>query len=205
MDWEVDSHLFHQACRGDHEAFWRLMLPFRGLIYSVAYGMLGDKEQAQDQLHDVLVLAYRSISNVREPSHLATWLHSVTRNHILDTMRREQRLRAAARDLAPEATGAVEVIAFAGRAEREASLVRLEAALVGLPEPFRIILGLKYMNQYSCRQIAEILGLSTEAVKSRLFEARKLLRKQIEIPAPGEQADAGPENRNQEGAYHEMR
>ncbi|HNY26702.1 MAG TPA: RNA polymerase sigma factor [Candidatus Sumerlaeota bacterium] len=204
MTWEVDPQLFHRACRGDREAFWHLMLPFRGLVYSVALGMCGNDEQAQDHLHDVLLLAYRSISNVREPQHLGSWLHSVTRNHILDVMRREQRLRAVTRDLAPDEAGA-EVLPFFAVADREASLGRLEAAMARLPEPFRVVLGMKYMNQYSYRQIAEILGLSAEAVKSRLFEARKLLRKQTEAMAPGEKSGTVTESQNEEGVYHEMR
>jgi len=44
-----------------------------------------------------------------------------------------------------------------------------------------VILGMKYMNDYSCNEIAEILGISLSAVKSRLFEARKLLRRKTEI------------------------
>jgi RNA polymerase sigma-70 factor (ECF subfamily) len=198
MTWEVDPQLFHRACRGDREAFWSLILPFRGLIYSVALGMCGNEEQAQDQLHDVLLLAFRSISNVREPQHLASWLHSVTRNHILDVLRREKRLRAVTRDLAPDEAGA-QVLPFCVVAEREASLGRLEAAMARLPEPFRVVLGLKYMNQYSYRQIAEILGLSAEAVKSRLFEARKLLRKQTEAMACAEENGQVATSQNEEG------
>ncbi len=61
------------------------------------------------------------------------------------------------------------------------------------------------MNQYSYRQIAEILGLPAETVKSRLFEARKLLRKQTEAMTPGEESGEVTESQNEEGVYHEMR
>ena len=62
---------------------------------------------------------------------------------------------------------------------KEEQLQQLEKALVTLPEPFRIILSMKYMNHYSYKQIAAVLDISIEAVKSRLFEARKLLARRM--------------------------
>ena len=64
-----------------------------------------------------------------------------------------------------------------------------EADLRQLPEPFRVILALKYMNAYSCREMAEILDISISAVKSRLFEARKLLRRTTERLAAEKKED----------------
>ena len=72
------------------------------------------------------------------------------------------------------------VVPVAELMEKEERLSHMEEALGHLPEPFRVILGMKYMNDYSCREIADILDISVSAVKSRLFEARKLLRKMTE-------------------------
>jgi len=170
----VDPGLFRRAIQGDRDAFWQLVLPFRGLIYSVAFGSLRNHERAEDELHDVLLIAFRSLSSLRDPAKLPNWLYSITRNHVLDTQRREQRLHKALETAAREPAL---VVPLSDSAEREEALVRMEEALRHLPEPFRVILGLKYMNDYSCREIADILGLPDTTVKSRLFEARKLLRK----------------------------
>ena len=180
---DVDIKLFERAAVGDRKAFWQLMLPYRGLIYSVAFGMLKDHEQAQDQLHDILLSAFRSISNVRQPDRFASWLHSLTRNHILDHIRRQQRHRRA---LVGAQTVLTTVVPVAELIEKEAWLDRMEDALGRLPEPHRIVLTMKYISQYSCREIARILEISESAVKSRLFEARKLLRKLTEEQAGGE-------------------
>jgi RNA polymerase sigma-70 factor (ECF subfamily) len=96
---------------------------------------------------------------------------------MLERVRREQRQRRAVATLARQPAP---VVVVAEIREREAWLERMEGEIRRLPEPFRIILGLKYLNESSCREIAEILGLSVPAVKSRLFEARKLLRKRME-------------------------
>jgi len=179
----VDRELFEQATRGDREAFWRLVLPYRGLIYSVAFGMLHSHERAEDLLHDVLLTAWGALSNLRDPAKLSSWLYAITRNRIMDLARREERLRAA---LHEQARGAA-VVPVREMLEREAWLDRMEASIARLPEPFRVILALKYMNDYSCREIAEILDLSVAAVKLSLFEARKLLRKLTESLAAKEE------------------
>ncbi len=175
---EVDTDLFERAATGDRDAFWRLLLPYRGLIYSVALGMLKNHERAEDQLHDVYLTAFRSIRNLRDPKKLPSWLYSVTRNHIYDHMRREMRLRKASREAATAQLA--RVVPVSELAEKEAWFTQMEEAMAHLPEPFRVILGMKYMNDYSCKEIAEILHISVSAVKSRLFEARKLLRKRTE-------------------------
>lgn len=184
----VDPQLFERAARGDRDAYWRLIGSYRGLIYSVARGMLRDHEQAEDQLHEVLLTAFRSLPSLRKPDRLPSWLYSLTRNHIMDRMRRERRIREAASVQAAEQ--AFQVVSVAEMGEREAWMVRMEQAMNRLPEPFRIILAMKYMNNFSCREIAEVLEISVSATKSRLFEARKLLRKMTEQIAKDEDREA---------------
>jgi len=169
---------FKKALRGDQDSFWALIEPHSGLIYSVAFGILKDPEQAQDILHEVYIEAFKSISNLRKANRLPAWLHSLTRNLCYNIIRKSIRaeqgkvqvLRAR-----PKVVPIDEVLI------KEEELKQLQIALGELPESFRIILGMKYMNQknfshcYSCKEIAGILDISVEAVKSRLFEARKLL------------------------------
>jgi RNA polymerase sigma-70 factor (ECF subfamily) len=172
----VDRKLFSEACQGDRTAFWKLVVPYRGLIYSVAYGMLRNPQRAEDQVHDVFLIAFRSLTSLRVPERLPNWLYSMTRNHICDLMRREERFRKAVREI----TETAEVVHLSQIREKEEWMDLMDAAMRQLPESFRVILGLKYFNDYSCQEIAEILDISVAAVKSRLFEARKLLRKKTE-------------------------
>lgn len=179
---ESNAELFKQAKHGDADAFWKLVSPYRGLVYSVALGILKDSERAEDQLHDVLVTAFKSLGNLRDPAKLASWLHSLTRFRTMELIRKEQRLRTAMH----QSAALPRVVSVAEMAEKEQWLTHMEDALNHLPEPFRVILGMKYMNDYSCKEMAEILDISIPAVKSRLFEARKLLRKMTEALAAKE-------------------
>jgi len=118
--------------------------------------MLHSHERAEDLLHDVLLTAWGALSNLRDPAKLSSWLYAITRNRIMDLARREERAARGAPRAGPRRGGR----AGARMLEREAWLDRMEASIARLPEPFRVILALKYMNDYSCREIAEILDLS---------------------------------------------
>lgn len=73
--------------------------------------------------------------------------------------------------------------------QKEAWLATMETAIDEMPEPFRVVLALKYMNEYSYEQIAEMVGISLGAVRSRLFEARKLLKTKTESLAQAREVD----------------
>ncbi|MCE5229754.1 sigma-70 family RNA polymerase sigma factor [bacterium] len=170
---------------GDRDAFWRLVAPHRGLIFATALGMLKDPEAAEDLLHETLLAAARSIGSLREAPCLPGWLHTMTRNLALDMIRRQRRRRKVMAEAAREAR----VVPSDEWVQKEAWLTTMEAAIDELPEPFRVVLALKYMNEYSYEQIAEVLGISLGAVRSRLFEARKLLKQKTESLAQAREVD----------------
>lgn len=170
---------------GDREAFWRLIGPHRGLIFATAIGMLKDPEAAEDLLHETLLTAARSIGTLRELPCLPGWLHTMTRNLALDTIRRQQRRRKAMATAARE----TRIVPASEWTEKEAWLTTMETAINDLPEPFRVVLALKYMNDYTYEQIAATLGITLGAVRSRLFEARKLLKHKTEALAQAREAE----------------
>jgi len=169
--------LFDLASQGDQESFWKIIEPHGGLIYSVALGIMKDPETARDIIHEVYLRAYRDLHNLRHPNRLPSWLHTLTRNLCYDIIRKrsieEKKIPALIHER-PRIVPISDVLI----SEEETRI--LEAALAELPEPFRIVIGMKYMNHMKCREIAAILEISVEAVKSRLFEARKLLMSRME-------------------------
>ncbi|MCX7767064.1 MAG: RNA polymerase sigma factor, partial [Candidatus Sumerlaeia bacterium] len=144
----------------------------------------------------VYLEAYRSLGNLRNPGKLSSWLNTLTHNLCYESLRKKTRARQKMGEVflqRPRVMLVYEVLV------KEEELKQLESALNALPEPFRVIIALKYMNQYSCAEIANILGISIAAVKSRLFEARKLLASKMT-------AVITPKNLNVNGGSHnEMR
>lgn len=182
---EVFQIHFNKAANGDEESFWVLIEPYGGLIYSVAFGILNDPEQAQDILHEAYISAFHSLNSLRNPNRLAAWLYSLTRNLCYNTLTKKSLANQRVSEIGryqPRVIPINEVLV------KEEELRQLEKAICALPEHFRIILGMKYMNNYTYKEIAKALDISIETVKSRLYEARKLLtrrmKKSIEVCKP---------------------
>lgn len=167
--------LYERSLEGDTEAFWELIRPSERLIFSAALGVMRDPERAQDVVHDVYVRAFSTLGNLRSPTKLNWWLYSMGRNVAHEHLRRQGRQERIKGD--PRSHP--EVISVSEMMIAEEELRMLTEAMDGLPEAHREVLTLKYMNHFSCKEIAETLDIGVEAAKSRLFEARKLLRKRM--------------------------
>lgn len=171
MPEEGTRALLARALEGDTTAFWQLAERHQRMIYATAFGILRDHDMASDVVHDVYIRAFSTLGNLRSPDALGAWLHKMARNMSYEKLRKAGRLeREAERALPPL------VISVPDLLIREEELRLLEQALNELPENHRIVLGFKYMDHMSCRQIAETLDIGIEAAKSRLFEARRALR-----------------------------
>ena len=165
------SAVYRRAVSGVPEAFWELVRPFERIVFSTALGVVRDPDRAQDVVHDTWVRAFSTLGNLRSPDKVGPWLHSMARNIAHETIRKAERM---VRNLSQAPSPEIVSVPSLMMAKEELQL--LEVQLRELPEPHRVVLSLKYMNNLSCLQIAELLGIGIEATKSRLFEARRALR-----------------------------
>lgn len=164
--------LLQRAIAGDSTAFWELVGPHERTVFAVAYGVLRDPERAQDVVHDTWVRAFSTLGGIREASKVSSWLYGMARNIAHEHMRkdiRQEKIVAAS----PADAKVISIPDIMMEAEDRAWLAK---ALDQLPEPHRVVIAMKYMNNLSCKEIADTLDIGVEAAKSRLFEARKALR-----------------------------
>jgi len=170
------------AARGDQEAFARLVDATRTLVCSIALAILRDVEASRDVAQDVFLSAWRDLGKLRNPASFLPWLRQMTRNrahHVLRDRVRSRRVisDAEADDLMAAATdprpGAGEILL----ADEEKRL--LAEALEALSDESREVVTLYYREGRSVRQVADLLGLSEEAVKQRLTRARSRLRREM--------------------------
>jgi RNA polymerase sigma-70 factor (ECF subfamily) len=157
-------------------------------IYNLARRMLGSDSDAEDITQDVLVQVIRHLGNFRGESALATWLHRITVNAAL-AHRSKRAVREGHRLREP-------VEAFVEGDHRETPVRRwwvgpeeqalnretqqlIEEAITRLPVTYRDVFVLSDVEGLPNAEIAELLGLSVAAVKSRLHRARLLMRKAL--------------------------
>ena len=168
---------------GDEAAFRLLIRKYQSKIYSIAYGITLDREESLDIVQDVFIKVYQKIHLFREESSLSTWLHRITVNLCLNWKRRwlrrfkwhHQPLEIEDGGDYPE-LGTVEDLPETLYEQKELKKLLWEQ-LKELPEEARAVFVLKEMEGLSYDEIAETLRIKTGTVSSRLFYARKKLRK----------------------------
>jgi RNA polymerase sigma factor (sigma-70 family) len=167
-----------KAARGDQDAFASLVDRTRALVCSIAMAILRDIDASQDVAQDVYLSAWRDLRKLRAPGSFLPWLRQMTRNrahHVLRSTVRRRRVFAA--------DDTDRLVESAATAETPASQLlederqrRLAGAIDELPEDAREVVTLYYREGQSVQQVADLLGMSQDAVKQRLSRARTKLR-----------------------------
>jgi len=164
---QISEDLLEALRRSEPGAFDELVRSTHQIVYTLAYRITGNHEDAKDVSQEVYVRAWRGLRNFRGDANLGTWLHRITVNCALtSTRRRSRRPIPVPDDALPE-----EAIAPADVTDRDI----LERALRGLSEDDRIAVVLKDIEGWTCEEIADKLGTTEGAIKVRVFRARQKL------------------------------
>ena len=141
-------------------------------MYTVAYRLAGNDEDAQDTVQEALIRVRRGLERY-EPGSLEGWLARIVTNVFLDEVRRRRRRPTDALPDDPERV----LPASPGADEVSTQLSDdIQAALAALPEEFRVPVVLCDVADQSYEQIAASLGIPVGTVRSRLHRGRRMLR-----------------------------
>jgi RNA polymerase sigma-70 factor (ECF subfamily) len=156
-------------------------------VYTMAYRLTGDPEEAKDLSQDVFVRVYRNLDKY-EPGTFEGWLYRITKNLFLDRVRRRKRVRM---EPLPDEEWKQPEEEEPGPAERlEAGVLRgdIEEAITELPPDFRTAVVMCDVQGLTYEEIADATGWPLGTVRSRIHRGRKLLRKALTpAPVPGAQ------------------
>ena len=168
QDWE----LVRRSQAGDTEAFGELVTKYRTKIFTMVYGVVRNDHDARDLVQEGFLKAWRSIHRFEGRSSFYTWLHSLTMNVTIYSLRRTQRRQEVELDDAiPSFLPGPGV-----NCQRTEIRERVNAALAKLSPDHRAVVVLKELEGLQYHEIAEVLNLSMGTVMSRLFYARKHLQ-----------------------------
>ena len=181
---DVDPALVRACQRGERGALDELIRATYADVYRLARRMLADPDEAADATQEVFVRVMRSVVGFRGDAAFGTWLHRVTVNVCLTTLRKRSRAREAG-TVAGRTPFAMpdDVMAIAGddalpddRAATADLARRSEAALATLSEEARAVVVLRDIEGLSTKEVAEVLGVTESVVKVRLHRAHARLR-----------------------------
>ena len=181
----TDQQLVDGARAGDRASLERLLERHERQVYRFGLKMCRDPEAAKDVLQETLIAAARTVKDFRGASSPSTWLYAIARSFCIKQRRRskfapehEESIDAAGAD------GEVLQIADPGRPADDALAGRqvelaLEKAIGELDPMYREVLLLRDVEGLSAAEVAEAIGVSVEAVKSRLHRARVAVREKV--------------------------
>lgn len=163
-----------RAREGDVKAFEELYHHHVGRIYALCLRMCGESSEADEMTQAVFVRAWEKLGQFRGESALASWLHRLAVNTILDSWRARGRQRE--RVVTLEALHRVQD-PRPDPSRRRA--IDLERALRALPPGARTVFVLHDVQGYRHREIADLTGLAVGTCKAQLHRARRLLRQAL--------------------------
>jgi RNA polymerase sigma-70 factor (ECF subfamily) len=188
----TDSELLDLARAGDRPALEALLERHQRQVYRFGLKMCRDEEDAKDVVQDTLLAMARNVRDFRGASSVSTWLYSIARSFCIKKRRRSK--------FAPEheeTMTSVELeagrVADPRRLQDESLAGRqieaaLERAIASLEPMYREILVLRDVEGLTAPEVAEVTGLTVEAVKSRLHRARVQVRELVSpllgVPEP---------------------
>jgi RNA polymerase sigma-70 factor, ECF subfamily len=168
--------IIQRAQSGDVDAFEQLYRAHVPAIHALCRRMCGDDREARDLVQDVFVRAWERLRSFRGHSTLATWLHRLAVNVVLETW------RASKRD-ALRMIDDPEGLAFGatGRDTNADAAMDVAAALARLPRGSRTVFVLHDIEGYSHDEIALMTGIAAGTSRTQLFRARRALAKMLRL------------------------
>jgi len=177
-----DRKLVEEILAGRTAALEGLFVKYRERIYRICYRVVFNRDDALDLTQDVFLKALRAIETFKKESSFYTWLCQIAVNASIDFLRRKGRGPKVSFDeiVFDEAKIADIKSLTSSTPVKQLELKEMGRlvghALRGLSEDHRAVFSLFAMNEFSYREIADIMGCPEGTVMSRLFYARKKLR-----------------------------
>jgi RNA polymerase sigma-70 factor (ECF subfamily) len=138
-------------------------------VYRIAYGLTQSRADAEDVVQDLFLGLPRALRSYRGEGSLEGWIRQIAVRTALMRLRSGKRRREDPLEAAPESSGSHSQPA-------PVEHIALERALALLPESLRVVFVLKVVEGYEHEEIAELLAITPELSRVRLFRARRELR-----------------------------
>lgn len=168
-----------QAAAGDSEAFAEIYRQFQHVVYRFGLAMTGSEAAAEDIAQETFVALFRDLARYDpDRASFTTYLYGIVRNLSRERLRRDRRFLSL--DVLTPARSASDAATPAAAIEGAQLAGQVRTALNRLPARYRELIVLCDLHGMSYADAAQVIGISTAAVRSRLHRGRQLLRRQLE-------------------------
>ncbi len=180
---------------GDRPGFEHLVRDYGGRLLATARRLLHNNEDARDAVQDAFLSAVRSLDRFDGDARLSTWLHRIVINAALMKLRarrrsRERPIEELLPSFLPDGHHTERVLAWEDPCDlalqRQETRDFVRTSIDRLPEDYRVVLVMRDIEGLDTKEVAGLLGISTDAVKTRLHRARQALRTVLDPYGRGE-------------------
>lgn len=189
VDSASDNQLARDLLAGTPGAFDAFVGTYHGKLFRYSYAMCRQREDAEEVAQETLLQTFQNLHQLHDPDRLKPWIFRIAKNACL--MKRRKSVFAPTEELSldefrPAKDGAMrlEIADWSmlpdQAAENSELREALDKAVAELPELYRSVFLLRDAEQLSTEDTAEILGISTDTVKTRLHRARLAMRKSLD-------------------------
>jgi len=177
VSWE--SHLVRRAAQGERVAFELLADLYRPTLYSLALRMLRNADDAKDAVQEAILKAFRAIGDFDATRPIKPWLCRICTNCCVDAVRNRKRDGDSLDQHEYMLDdGAISLDERANGNMRQTMVIE---AIHRLPEKYRRIIFMRHFKHMDVNEIAVVLNKPEGTIKSWLFRARALLRKDLRV------------------------
>ncbi len=183
MDEEFVKNQIIAVKKGDQQAYADLVDMYKDKVYYICYRTLGNSHDAEELAQDSFVRAYIHIEKYNMNMKFSSWLYRIATNACIDWLRKKKPDYYLDAEIAgTEGLTMYSQVAASGelpegKLETKELQVTVQTAISRLPEKYRTIIILKYIDELSLQEISDIVSLPVGTVKTRIHRGREALRK----------------------------
>ncbi len=175
---DSDEKLIAKALAGSQRAWSKLVGRYESRVYNQALRMTRHRADAMDLMQEIFLAVYRNLPNYRHEGSFPAWLSRIAINRSIDYQRHRGRQPEQATIDVAELLGEDSPQDALGLSRRNTEISRM---LANLNPDQRVVVELKFFQQFTFEDIAQQLGISSNTAKNRLYSAIAHLQKSMEI------------------------
>jgi RNA polymerase sigma-70 factor, ECF subfamily len=174
-----------QIRKGDQNAFAEIVELYKDKVFQISFRMLGNRQEAEDIAQEAFIRAYVNINNYDINRKFSTWLYRIATNLSIDRIRKKKpdfyldAEVAGAEGLTLYSQVAADVVSPDDEVVSLELQETIQKEILKLPEKYRSVIVLKYIEELSLKEISEILDIPVGTVKTRIHRGREALRHQL--------------------------
>lgn len=182
-----DADLVSRTLSGDDRAFEVLMNRYNSVVIWYLYGKTNSESDTEDLAQEVFLLAYRSLGSLHKRHKFFPWLMQIARRRLLSYYRyinRRPRLVVPEDPNNNHANNSLEQTPDQKASPRDQAYHKefrqaLSREIASMKEEYQLVLALRFINEYSSKEIALKLGMKEPTVRRRIWQGLKILRKSL--------------------------